>query len=161
MGLNPEELIQTFGFDQKRIMMDLLTGNMSYYMWISHFILAKYLNTYCAMIPGSIYMLKIVLLVHLIYIRFFILLRCVQAVVRKFEQYIKGHGQYLPSKASLPISVDYRSEINVYNELGPQEADDYQCILGIICWIIELGSVGINGETLSLLHVWKCLVVDT
>ena len=40
-------------------------------------------------------------------------------------QYLKEHSNSLPAKEYFPISVDYIPEIDVYNELGSQEAAHY------------------------------------
>ena len=54
---------------------------------------------------------------------------------------MKEHGKSLTAKTYFPVSIFYHPDIDVSNELGPQEAAYYQSIIGIICWIVELGYV--------------------
>jgi hypothetical protein len=56
----------------------------------------------------------------------------------------------LPNKAETPLCTSYRPELDVTPELSPQEASNYQSLIGILRWIVELGRVEICLEVSML-----------
>jgi hypothetical protein len=56
----------------------------------------------------------------------------------------------LPAKANTPLKTDYRPELDITAELLPQDASHFQSLIGVLCWIVELGCVDICCE-LSML----------
>jgi len=75
----------------------------------------------------------------------------VLAAVKNVEAYLekKGiklpgyEGPRLPARASAPLKPGYRPELDVSDELGPEEASYYQSLIGILRWMVELGRVDI------------------
>ena len=59
--------------------------------------------------------------------------------MKNVEQHLKGRGETLPKKATSPFTANYRPEIDVSQELDPDEASYYQSLIGILRWIVELG----------------------
>ena len=55
-------------------------------------------------------------------------------------------GQYLKAKALDPLPKGYRPEMDVSEELGPEEASYYMSLIGIVWWMVELGRVDICTE---------------
>ena len=58
------------------------------------------------------------------------------------QQQIPGRWK-LPSKTETPLPTSYRLELYVPPELEPTEASYYNYLIGVMCWIIELGQIGI------------------
>ena len=67
----------------------------------------------------------------------------VQAAVKNVERHLQEIGGKLPTKATTPLSSDYRPEVDVSNELEAEEAAYYQSLIGVLRWIVELGRVDI------------------
>ena len=61
-------------------------------------------------------------------------------------EYLSKRNKVLAAKAASPLTCNYRPEVNVSEELGPQEASYYHSLIGILHWIVELGRVDINCE---------------
>ena len=70
----------------------------------------------------------------------------VQEAVKNVEEWLKKRSRSLPRKAEAPFKAGYRPELDVSQELGPDEASYYQSLIGILRWIVELGRVDINLE---------------
>ena len=70
----------------------------------------------------------------------------VKSVVENVENRLKKEGGALPKKAAAPILNDYRSEVDVSDELSPSQAAEYYSLIGILRWIVELGRVDITTE---------------
>jgi hypothetical protein len=70
----------------------------------------------------------------------------VQAVVINTEKYPKSKGKSLPKRATLPSMNDYRPEVDVMPELNISEATYYHFLIGVLCWIVELGNTDITCE---------------
>ena len=70
----------------------------------------------------------------------------VKAAVTNVEEYLSKIGQSLPARAKTPLSANYRPELDVSDELGPDEASYYQSLIGILRWMVELGRVDLNCE---------------
>jgi hypothetical protein len=49
----------------------------------------------------------------------------------------------LPNTAETPLCTSYKPELDVTPELSPQEAADFQSLIIILRWIVELGRVDI------------------
>jgi hypothetical protein len=71
----------------------------------------------------------------------------IQLAVKNVEDYLQGKDIKLPSKAEMPIMTSCCLAIDVSLELGPCDAACYQSLLGILRWMVELGSVDICIET--------------
>jgi hypothetical protein len=63
----------------------------------------------------------------------------------------------LPCKTETAWCTSYRPELDVANELSPQEAAYYQSLIGALRWIVELGRVDIS-RTGFLVWINSCLV---
>ena len=55
-------------------------------------------------------------------------------------------GQYLKAKALYSLPKVYRPDIDVSEELMPEEASYYMSLIGIVWWMVELGRVDIGTE---------------
>ena len=62
---------------------------------------------------------------------------------------VYGHG-VLASKAETPLTTSYRPELDVLPELMPRASAHYQSLIGILRWIVELGSIDICLEVLMM-----------
>jgi len=68
----------------------------------------------------------------------------------------KLHDRYqFPLQADNPFPCDYAPEMDTTNPLNPECSSFYRHLIGVICWIFELGRVNIATE-ISLLasHLW-------
>jgi len=74
----------------------------------------------------------------------------VKHAVKNVETFLHSHNTRLPCKASTPISVDYRPELDVTPELDAGTAAYFQSLIGILHWAVELGRVYITCEVLML-----------
>ena len=70
----------------------------------------------------------------------------VKSAVSNVKDYLSKRGKSLPTRVKTPLSNGYRPEIDVSDELGPDEASYYQSLIGILRWIVELGRVDICCE---------------
>ena len=67
----------------------------------------------------------------------------VQSAVKNVEEYLRrpeNSHLKIPSKAETPVTTSYRPELDVSPELMPR---DYQSLIGILQWIVELGTIDI------------------
>lgn len=69
-----------------------------------------------------------------------------QAAVKNVEEHLEGRTLKLVSRAETPISTLYRPEVDVSPELNATDAAYYQALIGILCWMVELGRVDICME---------------
>ncbi len=70
----------------------------------------------------------------------------VQAAVKNVEGWLgkdENKRWKLPRHAGTPLSSGYRPELDVSEELGPDDAAYYQSLIGVLRWIVELGRVDI------------------
>ena len=67
----------------------------------------------------------------------------VQAAVKNVETYLAKCGEKLPNKANTPLSSCYRPEIDISDELDAVKGAYYQSLIGVLCWMVELGRVDI------------------
>ena len=70
----------------------------------------------------------------------------VKGAVANVESYLKERNQKLPSRASTPLSIGYRPEIDTSDELNDADASYYQSLIGILRWMVELGRVDLTCE---------------
>ena len=66
--------------------------------------------------------------------------------MKNVEDYLEKKGESLPARASTPLSNGYRPEIDISDELDPDDAAYYQSLIGILRWMVELGRVDICTE---------------
>ena len=79
----------------------------------------------------------------------------VQTAVKNVNESLAKQDAKLPARANTPLSSNYCPEINVSGELQPAEAAYYQSLIGILRWIVELGSVDICCEvSMMSLHLY-------
>eukprot|EP00978_Attheya_sp_CCMP212_P012602 scaffold31521_cov55-Attheya_sp.AAC.1 len=57
-------------------------------------------------------------------------------------------GLNLTKRAPTPFVKDYRVELDILEELGPEEASYFQSQIGVLRWMVELGQVDIITERL-------------
>ena len=67
----------------------------------------------------------------------------VKVAVNNVEVYLSKRGRLLPAKAKTPLPSGYCPEINITEELGPEEGSYYQSLIGILRWMVELERVDI------------------
>ena len=70
----------------------------------------------------------------------------VQAAVNNVETYLRGKHLVLPTRADTPLLSNYRPDLDVSPELSEDDATQYQSLIGILQWIVELGRVDMNCE---------------
>ena len=51
----------------------------------------------------------------------------------------------MQAKTEAPLRAMYRPELDLLPELGHENASYYQSLIGVLCWIVELGQVDISG----------------
>ena len=56
----------------------------------------------------------------------------VRAAVNNVETYLKERGGSLPARVCTPLSNGYRPELDMSEELRPDEASYYQSLIGIL-----------------------------
>ena len=56
----------------------------------------------------------------------------VQTTVKNVEEAMAKQNEKLPARANTPLSSNYRPDIDVTGELEPQEASNYQSLIGIL-----------------------------
>eukprot|EP00978_Attheya_sp_CCMP212_P044366 scaffold308232_cov43-Attheya_sp.AAC.1 len=78
----------------------------------------------------------------------------VREAVKTVEQKLSEIGKQLVSarnsKISGPTLPGYRPELDVSAELGPENANYYQNLIGVLRWAVELGHIGIHVEVALL-----------
>jgi len=72
----------------------------------------------------------------------------IQEAVRATEQRMKGLG--FPKKVHGPWPSNYNAEMDTTSELDARMANDYQSLISILHWIVELGRVDVIAEVLTL-----------
>jgi transposase len=72
----------------------------------------------------------------------------VQEAVKNVQEYLarEQEGRKLEKKAPTPFVKDYRPELDITPELGPEEASYYQSQIGVLRWMVELGRIDIITE---------------
>eukprot|EP00978_Attheya_sp_CCMP212_P015389 scaffold39729_cov49-Attheya_sp.AAC.3 len=78
----------------------------------------------------------------------------VREAVKTVEQKLSEIGEQLVSarnsKISGPTSPGYRPELDISPELGPEKANYYQNLIGVLRWAVELGRIDIHVEVALL-----------
>jgi hypothetical protein len=67
----------------------------------------------------------------------------VQAAVKNVEKHLLEKSSNLPKRCETPMTTSYCPELDVSEELGPEEALYYMSLIGILRWMVELGRVDI------------------
>jgi hypothetical protein len=70
----------------------------------------------------------------------------VQSTVKNVEAYLDTRNDErwkLPTKAETPMRTSYPPELDVSPELGPVDVAYYMSLVGILCWIVEIGRVNV------------------
>ena len=71
----------------------------------------------------------------------------VQAVVKDVEDSLKKEGEKFPAKVDMLIQISYQSELlDMTLELSPYVAVYFQLLIGLLCWIVELGKIDVCVE---------------
>ena len=71
----------------------------------------------------------------------------VKSAVQNIEEMLQKTGQQLPSKCKTPLAYGYHLELDVTPELKADGLQQYQELIGILQWAVELGRVDILMET--------------
>ena len=70
----------------------------------------------------------------------------VKAAVKNVEDYLQKKGESLPARCKSPLANGYRPEVDISDELDPEDASYYQSLIGVLRWMVELGRVDICVE---------------
>jgi hypothetical protein len=70
----------------------------------------------------------------------------VNSAVTNVYTHLQKRGEKLPYKAPTLISSGYWPEIDISPELSKADASFYQSLIGVLCWIVELGRIDIDME---------------
>jgi len=74
-------------------------------------------------------------------------MNCVQYVkeaIRMVELELQKMGKVLRGKPNTPMQTNYRPELDVTPILGPDQANCYQSLIGVLRWAVELGRIDIH-----------------
>ena len=74
----------------------------------------------------------------------------VEAAVKNVLDHLKKVGEGLADKDVTLMTSGYHPNIDITPKLGPEDADYFHSIIGILRWIVELGRIEINLEALML-----------
>ena len=74
----------------------------------------------------------------------------VQSAVKNVEDYCNKQGLGMLPKVKSPWPWNYRPKVDVSTELYSIQASYYQSLIGILCWILELGRSDIVMETSAI-----------
>ncbi len=89
-------------------------------------------------------------------------LKYVDQAVKNYEKHLSGKmtGSYsLPLQAENPFPLDCSPELDTSDLLDPEALSFYQHLIGVMCWMVELGRVDIATEV-SLLSSHLALPRD-
>jgi len=64
----------------------------------------------------------------------------VQETVKNVEKLLAKEEKLLIKTANAPLTSDYRPKCDASPELAPEEATYYQSLIGVVRWIVEMGS---------------------
>ncbi len=73
-------------------------------------------------------------------------MNCVQYLkeaIKNVESELLKTGKVLRGKPSTPMQTNYRPELDVTSILGPEQANYFQSLIGILRWAVELGRIDI------------------
>ena len=68
----------------------------------------------------------------------------VKTAVKNLEDVLSSRGHRLPSKCYSPLSNNYRPELDTSPELKADGLLEYQELIGVLRWAVELGRIDIN-----------------
>jgi hypothetical protein len=74
-------------------------------------------------------------------------MNCVQYIkeaVRNLEQELAKSNHVLRGKPNTPMQTGYRPELDISPVLGPEQANYYQSLIGVLRWAVELGRIDIH-----------------
>jgi hypothetical protein len=71
-------------------------------------------------------------------------------VIRNVELELAKSGLTLRGKPNTPMQIGYRPELDVSPVLGPNQANYYQSLIGILRWTVELGRIDIYTDVALL-----------
>jgi len=78
----------------------------------------------------------------------------VQSAVKNVEEHLAKIRDKLPYEAPTPLSSGYHPEIDVSPKLGEADASYFHSLIGVLCWIVELGRVGLDVQvSMMSLHM--------
>ena len=69
-----------------------------------------------------------------------------KSAVKNLEDVLTSRGHRLPSKCNTPLSHGFRPELDTSPELKADGITEYQELVGVLRWAVELGRVDINLE---------------
>ena len=72
--------------------------------------------------------------------------RYVKNAVQNVAEYLKKTNMKIPKRSTSPLPAGYRPEMDISPELPDDEVNNYQSLIGILRWIVELGRVDITCE---------------
>ena len=78
----------------------------------------------------------------------------VKVIIKNVEVRMVKEGMRLPRRAEIPMSSDYKPEIDATTKLESYGITMYQYIIGELIWAIEIGRVDINHD-LSVLSSYQ------
>ena len=70
----------------------------------------------------------------------------VRSAVKNFKEHILAKGEKLSYKAPTPLSSEYCPEIDTSPKMYENDAMYYHSLIGVLCWIVELGPANIYVE---------------
>ena len=77
----------------------------------------------------------------------------VQAAIKNVEGYLDQNGINLKKNVKALFTSDYRPEIDRSKEFDDNDATDFQFLIGILRWIVELGCIDMEVEVQYWHHV--------
>jgi hypothetical protein len=74
-------------------------------------------------------------------------MNCIQYIkeaVKNLEQELAKSNHVLRGKPNKPMQPGYRPELDISPVLGPEQANYFQSLIGVLCWAVELGQIDIH-----------------
>jgi hypothetical protein len=74
-------------------------------------------------------------------------MNCIQYLkeaIKNVELELAKSGHCLCGKPTTPMQTGYRPELDVSPVLGPEQANYFQSLIGILRWVVELGRIDIH-----------------
>jgi hypothetical protein len=75
--------------------------------------------------------------------------------IQNVELKLSKIGKNLYNSISTPLSSGCHPELHLMPSLSPEQANYFQNLIGILCWMIELGKIDIHVHVsmLSMFHI--------
>jgi hypothetical protein len=75
--------------------------------------------------------------------------------IQNVELKLSKIGKNLSNSISTPLSSGCHPELQLMPSLSPEQANYFQNLIGILCWMIELGKIDIHVHVsmLSMFHI--------